>query len=350
MSTMDHARGGAAIEVVAKATRRRFTLEYKRKILREAKRCETPGAVGALLRREGLYSSHLTPWRAARDRGDLGNGIVKKRGRLLHAFPILATSGLPSWNAQPRSGGNERSARKHWSTSKKHRGVAGNGRDHRALLIATVTNLGPRLGIAATCNALGMARATYYRRRRSQSAPPRRRSSPRALTDAERMAVVAVLHEPGFVDLAPAEVYATLLDEGHYLCSVRTMYRMLAAHREVRERRDQLRHPHYATPELLACRPNELWSWDITKLLGPASLGLLTPADVHHGHTEQRLSARAAVRAAAYAVHPKRFTAGPPQPLRRPKAVWINPPKVTPSVPTVPPPPPSPLAHGAVFA
>jgi putative transposase len=72
------------------------------------------------------------------------------------------------------------------------------------------------------------------------------------------------------VDLAPAEVYATLLDEGEYLCSERTMYRVLAAHGEVRERRDHLRHPHYAAPELLATHPNELWSWDITKLLGPA--------------------------------------------------------------------------------
>jgi putative transposase len=77
------------------------------------------------------------------------------------------------------------------------------------------------------------------------------------------------LHEPRFVDLAPAEVYATLLDEGAYLCSERTMYRLLAGHAEVRERRDQLRHPIYAAPELLARRPNELWSWDITKLLGP---------------------------------------------------------------------------------
>jgi putative transposase len=105
-----------------------------------------------------------------------------------------------------------------------------------------------------------MPRATYYRRRRSQSAPPPRRSSPRALTEAERTAVLAVLHEPRFVDLAPAEVYATLLDEGRYLCSERTMYRVLAAHHEVRDRRNQLRHPHYATPELLARRPNELWS------------------------------------------------------------------------------------------
>jgi len=136
--------------------------------------------------------------------------------------------------------------------------------------MATVSELGPRLGIAPTCAALGVPRATYYRRRRPQSAPPARARSPRALSAGERAGVLDVLHEPRFVDLAPAEVYATLLDEGEYLCSQRTMYRLLAAHHEGRERRDQLRHPHYAAPELLARRPNELWSWDITKLLGPA--------------------------------------------------------------------------------
>jgi putative transposase len=78
------------------------------------------------------------------------------------------------------------------------------------------------------------------------------------------------LHAPRFVDLAPAEVYATLLDEGRYLCSERTMYRLLDENQEVRERRNQLRHPAHPVPELLATRPNEVWSWDITKLLGPA--------------------------------------------------------------------------------
>ncbi len=143
--------------------------------------------------------------------------------------------------------------------------------------MATVTEIGPRLGIAPTCAALRLPRATYYRRRRLQSAPPPRRRSPRALTTGERDVVLAVLHEPRFVDHAPAEVYATLLDEGAYLCSERTMYRMLAANQEVRERRDQLRHPHYAAPELLARRPNELWSWDITKLLGVGEVDLLLP-------------------------------------------------------------------------
>jgi putative transposase len=136
--------------------------------------------------------------------------------------------------------------------------------------MATVTEVGPRLGIAPICAALGLPRATYYRRRRPQSAPPARARSPRALSAGEQAAILDMLHTPRFVDLAPAETYATLLDEGQYLCSERTMYRLLADHQEVRERRDQLRHPRYAAPELLARRPNELWSWDITKLLGPA--------------------------------------------------------------------------------
>src|SRR5882762_8587194 len=136
--------------------------------------------------------------------------------------------------------------------------------------MATVTQIGPRLGIAPTCAALGLPRATYYRRRRPSRAAPSRRRSPRALSAGERGAVLALLHEPRFMDHAPAEVYATLLDAGQYVCSERTMYRLLAEHAEVRERRDQLRHPVYAAPELLAHRPNELWSWDITKLLGPA--------------------------------------------------------------------------------
>ena len=324
--------------------------------------------------------------------------------------------------------------------------------------MATVTEIGPQLGIAPTCRALAVPRATYYRRRRPRSAAPRRRPSPRALSAAERAEVLAVLHEPRFVDLAPAEVYATLLDEGQYLCSERTMYRVLAEHQEVRERRNQLRHPHYTAPELLARRPNELWSWDITKLLGPSKwtyfylyvmldvfsryvvgwmvahresatlaerfiqatcgrqgiargqltihadrgsamtskpvallladlgvtktharphvsndnpfseaqfktlkhrpafptrfgsiqdarahchvffpwyntehrhsgLGLLTPADVHHGVAEQRVAARATVLATAYATHPERFPAGLPHPPARPVEVWINRPK-----------------------
>jgi putative transposase len=126
----------------------------------------------------------------------------------------------------------------------------------------------PTVGTAAACAALGVSRATAYRRGRMHPAAARRRPAG-ALSDAECTAVLDQLRSPRFVDLAPAEVYATLLDEGQYLCSIRTMYRLLAATGEVRERRDQLRHVA-PQPELLATRPNAVWSWDITKLLGPA--------------------------------------------------------------------------------
>jgi putative transposase len=132
----------------------------------------------------------------------------------------------------------------------------------------TVALHGPRLGVARLCAALVLPRATYYRRLEAQA--PRLRPKPAsALSLAERQAVLDVLHEPRFADLAPAEVYARLLDEQRYLCSERTMYRVLAENAEVRERRDQLRHPEYKKPELLATAPNQVWSWDITKLHGP---------------------------------------------------------------------------------
>jgi putative transposase len=124
------------------------------------------------------------------------------------------------------------------------------------------------LGVAAVCDALGLPRATYYRWCKPQ-APREKPMSPRALAPEEQRRLLDVLNEERFADLAPREVYATLLDEGTYLCSLRTMYRVLAANAQVRERRDQLRHPKYAAPQLLATKPNELWSWDITKLLGP---------------------------------------------------------------------------------
>jgi putative transposase len=133
----------------------------------------------------------------------------------------------------------------------------------------TITELGPQLGFAATCAALGLPKATYYRALKPRT-PRRQRTCHRALGADERRAVLDVLHEPRFAELAPAEVYATLLDEGRYLCSERTMYRVLAENAAVRERRDQLRHPKYKAPELLATAPNQLWSWDITKLKGPA--------------------------------------------------------------------------------
>jgi len=323
-----------------------------------------------------------------------------------------------------------------------------------------VDQLASQVGTAAACRSLGVARATLYRRRQPASPTPAsnpRPRPPRALSDQERQEVLDVLHSEPFVDLAPAEVYAALLDQGRYLCSIRTMYRILDDHQEVRERRDQLKHPNYQKPQLVATAPRQVWTWDITKLLGPVKwtyfhlyvildiysryvvgwmlahresehlaerliretvlkegvardqltihsdrgpsmrsqtvaqllatlgitkshsrphvsndnpfsesqfktlkycpqfphrfasydqaldfcstffhwqncehhhwgLGLLTPAMVHHGQADSALAARQAVLDAAYAAHPDRFVRQPPQPLKLPSQVWINPP------------------------
>jgi len=130
-------------------------------------------------------------------------------------------------------------------------------------------------GIEATCDVLAVNRSSYYRWLQPAVYGCAYRGGwmrqPRALLPEERQVVLDVLHEDRFVDLAPAQIYATLLDEKRYVCSERTMYRILAANEEVRERRAQLMHPRYAAPELLATRPNQLWSWDITKLKGPTT-------------------------------------------------------------------------------
>jgi putative transposase len=139
--------------------------------------------------------------------------------------------------------------------------------------MAAVEQLIPLVGVKPACQALAVPRATWYRRRSRRLCPRPSgvlRFSPRALTEAEQQAVLTRLHEDRFQDSSPAQVYAALLDEGQFHCSIRTMYRLLEACGESHERRDQLTHPPYQKPELLATQANQLWSWDITKLRGPA--------------------------------------------------------------------------------
>ena len=228
------------------------------------------------------------------------------------------------------------------------------------------TSLAAQVGVALACRALGLARATFYRRQRPAPGSRQPRTTPaRALDNTERERVLDVLASPRFLDRSPGEVVATLLDEGRYLCSERTMYRSLAAEQPVRERRNQLRHPHYAKPELLATAPNQVWSWDITRLLGPKrwtyfylyvlladlgvtrSLGRSQVSDdnpfseaqfktlkYHPGfpgrfkdiHAQQILEQRQRTLQDAWAHNPERFVHGPPNPQALPKAVWINPP------------------------
>lgn len=334
---------------------------------------------------------------------------------------------------------------------------------------AAVGALAQVVGTQAACRALGRPRASYYRDHQRTPAPPPmprppRRAHPRALSDAERAEVLEVLHSERFVDTAPAQVYATLLDEGVYLASEATMYRLLRARGETGDRRRHATHPARVKPELVATRPNQVWSWDITKLHGPAKwtyyylyvvldvfsryavgwmvadreaaglaerllgealtaegigsdqltvhadrgtsmtskpvallladlgvvkshsrpkvsndnpysesqfktlkhvptfpgqfasvqdarafcqgffawynhthrhsgIGLLTPADVHHGRAEQITTARARVLQAAYQQHPERFVRKPPEPPQPPGEAWINKPPTHPLQP-----------------
>lgn len=144
-----------------------------------------------------------------------------------------------------------------------------------AVFDEAITELAPAVGVKDACAAVGRPRASHYRRHRHSPAPTRParepKPQPRALSAAERAEVLEVLHEERFVDLSPGEVHAILLDEGRYLCSESTMYRILRdEHGAVRERRRQATHPPRVKPELVAHGPNECWSWDITKLAGPA--------------------------------------------------------------------------------
>lgn len=140
-----------------------------------------------------------------------------------------------------------------------------------------MAELAPCLGVRAASDALGIAQASYYRRHRT-SPPPggpapiahRDRPQPRALSAAEQEAILDELHSARFADMSPTEVWAILLDEGRYLASIATFHRLLRRAGETRERRRQATHPATVKPELIATEPNTVWSWDITKLRGPA--------------------------------------------------------------------------------
>ncbi|WNZ59067.1 IS3 family transposase [Myxococcus sp. MxC21-1] len=443
-------------EVEEKARRRGFTAEYKLRVLAEADRCTQPGEVGALLRREGLYSSLLSAWRRQREAGELSARSPKKRGPPAKV-PDASARRVAELEKQLARAQVRLKRAEALLDLQKSIGNPGSGaaEARRGALMGVALEAVSELGVAPVCPALGLPRATYYRRARPKHGPARRSRSPRALAPEQRAEVLAALHEPRFQDAAPAEVYAQLLDEGRYLCSERTMYRVLAENHQVRERRNQLRHPNHPVPQLHATKPNELWSWDITKLHGPSKwtyfylyvvldvfsryvvgwmvahresatlakkllaltcerqgvvpgqltihadrgssmtskpvallmadlgvtkthsrpyvsndnpfseahfktmkyrpdfpeafgciqdarghfsdffgwynnehhhggLGLLTPYDVHLGLAAERLAARAAVLAAAYAAHPERFPRGAPMPKAPPTSVWIN--------------------------
>ena len=139
-------------------------------------------------------------------------------------------------------------------------------------MIEAAEELGEMVGVSKACRALGVPRSSLYRARKPKPASSPRPAPPRAMGAAEKAEVRAVLNSERFWDSAPREVYATLMDEGEYLCHWRTMYRILTEHNEVHERRNQRRNPVSVRPQLRATGPNQLWSWDITQLRGPKGI------------------------------------------------------------------------------
>jgi len=270
-------------EVPAQARRRKLSAAYKLRVLCEADGCKQ-GEVGALLRREGLYSSQLATWRKQRQAGTLTALAPRRRGRLpIVLCPHGRTGGRAGRErADDPAARRRRSHHRHPKKSLLAFGVdAAQRRAWIAAMMDAAGALAPQVGVQAACTALSLARSSSYRRLVAPGAAPAAprppetalpaRSKPRSLRQDERQAVLDVLHGPRFRDVAPAEVYATLLDEGCYLASERTMYRLLVAQGETGERRRQLVHPAYTKPELLADGPNQIWSWDSTKLLGPVT-------------------------------------------------------------------------------
>jgi transposase-like protein len=258
---MMHPKAVSDPEVPEKAVRRRFTAAYKLRILKEAESCTEPGQIGALLRREGLYSSNLTLWRSQVNKGL----IPKKRGpQTRKPDPQTRRIAELEWENAKLTHKLKQAeliidVQKKWPNSSKE----ATRRSHECGV-----SLNNDVGISAACSAPDVPRAGFYRWRTPKEKMIRP-APPLALSCAERGSVLDLLHSGRFVDKAPLEIYATLLDEKEYVCSVRTMYRILARENELKERRRQVSRPHYAEPEILATGPNQAWSWDITKLKGP---------------------------------------------------------------------------------
>ena len=220
---------------------------YKRKIVTLASSLPS-GEIGALLRREGLYSSHLTNWRHLLATHDAATA-EPKRGRKADAARPQRLRIEKLERELARS--HKRLAQAEAIIGAKKVVCAAGSAEQRGIAMSVATALSVTVGTTRACAGLGMARATWYRQRRPKVSPQSRRTRPLQLVDAERAIVLDTLMSSRFLDYPPAQVYAILLDEGRYLCSIRTMYRLLASVQAVRERRDQRPHPVSVTAPAL---------------------------------------------------------------------------------------------------
>jgi len=240
-------------------------LDYKQRILAEADLCDSPGQVGELLRREGLYSSHLSNWRRKRRKGTLAS---EQRGPKPNPNKEEDQELAKLKRDNARLTERLRQAELIIDVQKKNITDDGNPASRKRRLEAAQT-LGRQIRVSKACDTLNVSRATLYRQNQPKTVSARRNPPPRVLSAVECDNVRQELYRERFVDHSRYQVYAALLDQGKYLCSVRTMYRLLAQHKATTPRRNQLTRPHYRKPELLATAPNQVWSWDITKLKGP---------------------------------------------------------------------------------
>ncbi|WP_412768470.1 IS3 family transposase [Methylotuvimicrobium buryatense] len=266
-------------EVVATAQRRQFTSSDKRRILDAADRCTQPGEIGALLRKEGIYSSQLATWRKQRAADQRAALAPQKRGRKADSAQAEDRRVRQLTQENERLRRRLAQANAIIDVQKKLCVLFGLPADEaeRVQLMQALNQLAPEVGLAPACAALNLNRSSVYRedaRRRLLTPVPVTRvprpSAPLAFSTNERQQMLAVLNSERFADCSPYFVYVTLLDEGRYIGSVRTLYRALEADGQSAERRRQRMHPVYTKPELLATAPNQVWSWDITKLKGPA--------------------------------------------------------------------------------
>lgn len=251
--------------------RRTFTAEYKAKIVAEYDAAEH-GERGAILRREGLYSSHITEWRKTAEAGATAALSPKTKDRRDREIEVLraraenAEAELAKTTAALDLVGKAHALLETLSEN------TGTPKPQRRVINPAVDQLAELTSTKKACEVLGRPRASYYRAKQPpvHGPAPKRPTPPNALTEAEQTQVLKVLTSERFCDKAVAQTWATLLDEGTYLCSMSTMHRLLRAHGAAGERRRLATHPAKKKPELLATGPGQVWSWDITKLRGPA--------------------------------------------------------------------------------
>ncbi|MDD9304251.1 MAG: IS3 family transposase [Desulfobacter sp.] len=259
-------------EVPEKKPRRNFTASYKLRILQEVENCNESGGIGRILRREGLYSSNLADWRKARDKGLLNAMAPRKRGRKSKEKNPLATEVARLQKEKSKLEHKLKQAELIIEAQKKNFSDPGNptksGRPQRRRLMNAALTLSYDIGKKPSCEAFGVPRSSFYRfYSPKKHVKSKRGSSPLSLNPDEQQTVLDILHSDTYRDQAPYQVYASLLDKGEYYCSIRTMYRLLhKEHGSVPERRRQVNRPKYKKTELLATGPNQVWSWDITKL------------------------------------------------------------------------------------